>query len=125
MHLTVLALILVSVLLSASSQILIKLGVSSPVLQQAMLSETAFPKLALTLALNPLVIGGIACFGLSALFWIFVLSKIDVSLAYPCVALGVVITVLSGYFLLGEPVSLLRAVGVGVIVVGVFTVAIS
>lgn len=125
MHFTVLALILISVLLSASSQILIKIGVSSPLLQQAMLTETELPKLALALALNPLVLGGIACFGLSALFWIFVLSKIDVSLAYPCVALGVVVTVLSGYFFLGEPVSMLRAVGVGVIIVGVLTVAMS
>lgn len=123
MQLMVFALILVSVLLSSSSQILIKLGVSSPVVQQAMTTNTGITSVAATLALNPLVVAGIGCFGLSAIFWIFVLSKIDVSLAYPCVALGVVVTVLSGYFLLGEPVSILRAVGVGVIVVGVFTVA--
>jgi multidrug transporter EmrE-like cation transporter len=57
-------------------------------------------------------------------FWIFVLSKIDVSQAYPCVALGVALTVLSGHFLLGEAISVVRAFGVVVIIIGVFAVAI-
>jgi drug/metabolite transporter (DMT)-like permease len=123
MQITVLAMILVSVLLTSASQILLKIGVSAPSAQQALQLHDGLLPAILALALNPMVVAGLACFALSAVFWIFVLSKIDVSMAYPCVALGVVITVLAGYFLLGETISAARAAGVGAIVVGVLLVA--
>lgn len=120
---SVLALILLSVFLTSASQLLLKIGVSAPSAQQALRMNDNIPAVVWALAVNPMVLAGLACFALSAVFWIFVLSKIDVSMAYPCVALGVVLTVLAGHFLLGETISLTRAAGVGAIIAGVLLVA--
>jgi multidrug transporter EmrE-like cation transporter len=57
--------------------------------------------------------------------WLLVLARVDVSKAYPCVALGFAATVLAGHLLLGEPVSLVRMAGVAVIMGGVLIVALS
>ena len=53
--------------------------------------------------------------------WLGVLSKWDVSKAYPLVGLGFVLTVAIG-FLVGEDVTLTRAMGVALICAGVFVV---
>jgi drug/metabolite transporter (DMT)-like permease len=50
---------------------------------------------------------------------------LDVSQAYPFVALGTFMTVLAGHFLLGESVSTLRIAGVTAIGAGVVLVGLS
>jgi multidrug transporter EmrE-like cation transporter len=120
-----LGLILFSVLLSATSQVLLKFGMSSPAVQAALLPGSAPLPAALAVASSPQVVGGLACFGLSAVVWLLVLSKIDVSQAYPFVALGTILTVAAGILVLGEPASALRMAGVGVIALGVVLVGLS
>jgi multidrug transporter EmrE-like cation transporter len=71
------------------------------------------------------VILGLTCFGLSAVVWLFVLSKIQLSTAYPFVALGIAITVVAARFLFDEPISTLKLLGVMLIIAGVSTVAAS
>lgn len=121
---TVACLILISVSLSAGSQLILKLGITAPEVQRALAEGPSIPRVALAIASSPLVIAGLGCFGLSAMFWLFVLAKLDASLAYPCVALGIVITVCAGHFLLGETVSALRVAGIAIIVAGVLIVAV-
>jgi multidrug transporter EmrE-like cation transporter len=79
----------------------------------------------LTIASSPTVLLGLGCFGLSAIVWLFVLSKIPLSSAYPFVALGIAITVVAGRFIFGEPISLFKLIGVCVILIGITTVALS
>ena len=40
---------------------------------------------------SPWVLGGLTCFGLSAVVWLLVLARMNLSQAYPCVALGFVL----------------------------------
>src|SRR5580704_8143136 len=102
MRFELILLILVSVLLSSGSQVMLKFGMTAPDIQLA-LSQTGKPlQVAIPILSSPLVLAGLACFGLSALFWLFVLSKIPLSTAYPFVALGIGITAASGRILLGE-----------------------
>jgi multidrug transporter EmrE-like cation transporter len=54
--------------------------------------------------------------------WLGVLSKWDVSKAYPLVGLGFALTVLIG-LLAGEQVTLLRGIGVVLICAGVWAVS--
>lgn len=75
-----------------------------------------------SLATSPMVIGGFICFGLSAVVWLFVLSRIDVSLAYPFIALGIVITMVGGHFILGEPLSTQRLIGSAIVLAGLATI---
>ena len=67
------------------------------------------------------VLGGFLLYGLGAVVWLAVLSKWDVSKAYPLVGLGFVFTVGIG-FLIGEQVTTPRVIGVLLICSGVFLV---
>jgi drug/metabolite transporter (DMT)-like permease len=125
MGLSLIALILVSVVLSASSQIVLKMGMSAPAVQRVLAESESIWRIGLTIGTSPLVLTGLFCFGLSAVLWLFVLSKVDVSTAYPCVALGIVLTVAAGHFLLGEPLAPLKVAGIAAIVTGVLLVAMS
>ncbi len=116
--------VLGSVVLTAGAQVLLKIGASGPELQKA-LAMGAWLEALTRAALSLPILLGLACFGVSVLLWIFVLTKIDVSVAYPFVSLGIVITVVAGHFLLGESLSPLRVAGVCAIVMGVIAVALS
>ena len=50
---------------------------------------------------TPWVIVGFACYGLSSILWLDVLSKLDFSLAFPMVGLTYVFTLLIGRFFFG------------------------
>ena len=74
---------------------------------------------------SPMVWLGLVLYGASAVLWLWVLSRLDVSLAYPLVSLGFVVTMLLGVLWLGEPFSWLRVAGCTLIVVGVSLLALS
>jgi multidrug transporter EmrE-like cation transporter len=66
---------------------------------------------------------GLALYGASAALWIWVLSRLDVSLAYPLVSLGFVVTFAVGVIGLHEPFSWTRLGACGLIVAGVLLLA--
>ena len=68
---------------------------------------------------------GLALFGISSMFWLVVLSRVDLSLAYPMVGLSYVVIVMFAAFLLHENVPPLRWVGVVVIAIGIALVGLS
>ncbi|GGI54791.1 SMR family transporter [Oxalicibacterium solurbis] len=110
------------VCLTALAQVLMKMGMSTPAIQQAMGGDLrTMVGLVLT---NPLIWGGMLCFGASAGLWLLVLGRLEVSMAYPLVSLGVVLTTLAGIFLLGETLSVAKVLGVGLIVAGVLVLAV-
>lgn len=118
MSLKSLILILLSVGLSAIAQIAMKAGVTGvPGQASAGVFATYFAMLT-----APKVLLGLACYGLGALVWLRVLTMMDVSQAYPFVALGFVLTMLLGFLLLGETPHLTRLLGAGFILVGVWLI---
>ena len=124
MSLLSLALIILSVTLTALAQLFMKAGMSTPAVQTA-LAEGNLVNSVLAVALSPLVILGLVTFGLSATSWLLVLAKVPVSQAYPFVALGIVLTSAGGYLFMGEIVSLWRVAGIATIALGVAMVASS
>lgn len=114
-------LILASVVLSATSQVVLKRGMTAPAIRAAIDGGGALDT-AVAVSTSPAVIGGLACFGLSAVIWLFVLSRVALSTAYPFVALGIVLTIAAGATLFGEPVSGRALIGAALIVVGVVLV---
>lgn len=112
-----------AVLMSAGGQVLLKVAMSNPAMQAATGHGGAV--MVMALITSPWLIGGILVYGLSVLVWLAVLSKVDVSFAYPFVALGMVVTTLAGRFILGEDLPAMRLVGLTVIVFGVLIVASS
>ncbi|KAB1078107.1 EamA family transporter [Methylobacterium soli] len=91
---------------------------------QAALAGPIGLRTVLVVAFAPAVFGGLLTFGLSAVVWLLVLSRIDVSYAYPCVALGIVLTMLAGHLMLGEALTVSRIAGLALIVSGVGVVAL-
>jgi multidrug transporter EmrE-like cation transporter len=117
-----LMLALLCVCLTAIAQVLLKMGMSSPAIQDAMTNGMrSVYWLALT---NPAIWGGMICFGASAGLWLLVLGKLEVSLAYPLVSLGVVLTTLAGIFILGESAGIYKILGVALIVGGVLVLSV-
>ena len=71
---------------------------------------------------TPWIVIGFGCYGLSAILWLDVLSKLDLSLAFPMVSLTYVFTLLIGRFFFQETFGWERIVGVGLILFGIFCV---
>lgn len=61
---------------------------------------------------------GFFCYGLSIVTWIFVLSKMPVSLAYPFLSFGFILSIFLANFLFGEPITVYKISGVLLICFG-------
>ena len=114
-------LILLGVALNASAQLLLKAGTNAVGTFEFSVAN-AVP-IALKLGLNPFIVGGMACYAVSLVVWIMGLSRAPVSIAYPMLSLGYVANAIVAYLWLGESVTPMRLVGIGVIIVGVYIVA--
>jgi multidrug transporter EmrE-like cation transporter len=118
-----LILILVSVCLAGTAQVTLKIGVDRVTKTgnggHVALGTSGFKEL----ATSPVVWGGLMLFGVSAVIWIFALSRVDLSFAYPFAALGYVIIVLASFTVLHESVPPLRWAGVALIIAGILLVA--
>ena len=117
-------LLLTSVALGVGGQLAIKAGVGRAGDLQGLLAVSA-AKFFLTVVKNPLILIGIGLYAVSMVLWLLVLSRVDLSLAYPMIALGYVGVVLASKFLLHEEVPVLRWLGTGLIVLGVFLNALT
>jgi multidrug transporter EmrE-like cation transporter len=60
-----------------------------------------------------------ACYCLSIGIWLIVLSRLEVSAAYPLLSIGYIITAVVGYFFLDENVDSSRIAGIALICVGI------
>lgn len=99
-------LILVTVGLNTCAQVLLKYGASSQNL------------------LNLYLVGGILTYGVSTAIYILVLSKLNLSVAYPVViGLTVIATTIAGAILLKEKVNTVNWVGIGLMISGIFAIA--
>lgn len=119
MSLSLFVVILGSVALNALGQVL---------LRKAMLSIGAVPlepSLAsvLRVAFEPWLIAGMLSYAFSILIWLFVLSKTEVSVAYPFSSLGFVLAAAMGFFFLGENVTLVRVLGIALICSGLIFIS--
>lgn len=123
MNFFVFGLVIFSVFLSVSAQILLKYGMSSLSIPQAF-QVSVFNGVYTTLT-NVSVFAGLFTYVASAGVWMYVLSKLDVSKAYPFVGLGFVLTMFFGYFFLNEPITTMKFTGTLLIVAGVVLISAS
>ena len=121
----VLGWLLLGVALSAAAQVALKVAMMKPAIQEHVAGTGIGSPLALAgeMLSTPMLYAGLGLYGLAAGVWLYVLSKVDVSLAYPFVGLGIVLTTLCGHFLLGENVTAMRLIGCLVVAGGLVLVA--
>lgn len=72
---------------------------------------------------NPFVVAGIATYGFTTMIWLVILSRVKLSVAYPIISLGYVMSILFSWLLFKESVPKIRVIGAAVICVGVYLVA--
>ena len=122
MYLKFIPLILFSVALNASAQLFLRKGMPnvSLVTNQGVLE---LAQGAIRVVLNPWVFSGLSCYAISIVLWMYVLSKVQVSFAYPFLSVGYVIVVGAAYLFFREPVSVMKLAGIALICAGVVLVA--
>ena len=108
-------LILVSVMLGSTGQVLFKLGMQT----FGQVSAANVWAQLVRIMLVPYIPLGFLCFGVSSILWLVVISKLELSYAYPMVSLGYVFVILASWLLLDETLSLPRIAGIVLICVGV------
>jgi multidrug transporter EmrE-like cation transporter len=115
------ALLLAAIVLGNCAQLLLKAGTNA-VGTFAFTLDNAWP-VGLRLALEPRIITGTGCYVVSLVAWIMVLSRTELSVAYPMLSIGFALNAVLAWWLLGEAVTPLRMLGIGVIILGVYMVA--
>lgn len=68
------------------------------------------------------VVIGLVCYGLGAIAYILLLTRVNLSVAGPSVSLVYVFSVLLGYFIFRETIPITRFVGLSFIIAGVILV---
>ncbi len=114
-------LILFTVLTNFLSQIMLKKGMTQIKLD-SLSASTALQAIP-GILLNMFVMGGLLVMVISMASHLLVLSKVDISYAYPFLGLSFVLVTAWGYFILSEPMSAYKLIGVSLIVCGVALVA--
>ncbi len=104
-HFLLTTLILLTVVINTGAQILLKMGAGGFIL-------------------NIYLLGGLGGYGIGAMLYIMVLSKLNLSLTYPIViGLTVVATTFSGAILLKEQVASIQWLGIGLMLSGICAIA--
>ena len=114
-------LILFTVFTNFASQVLLKKGMTS--IGEFELSASGLAGSLFDIVLNGYVIGGLVVMVISMGSHLVVLSRVDISYAYPLLGLSFVLTMAWGYFILSEDVNAWRVLGVVLICAGVSCVA--
>lgn len=113
-------LILFTVLTNAAAQIMLKRGMTSV---GAISLDGGLFDAALRTALNPFVIMGLVTFVISMVSHLIVLSRVDLSFAYPFLSLAYVVVVAYAYLVFKEDVGMLRVAGLALVCAGTVLIA--
>ncbi|MDI6715835.1 MAG: EamA family transporter [Actinomycetota bacterium] len=116
------ALILLSLTLAIGGQFLLKSGMNQVgrigsgdvIYYKAMMLKTFT---------HPYVLLGLLSYVLSSISWLVVLSRVNLSFAYPFAGLGYVIVMFISWRFLNEPLSAVRLLGAILICLGVFFIS--
>ncbi|MBN1288226.1 MAG: EamA family transporter [Actinobacteria bacterium] len=115
-------LLVLSIGLAVAGQLSMKAGMSKVVEDGGELSFADFKnpvELASRIGKSVWAVIGVLLYAISAVFWLIVLSRVDLSVAYPLVAAGYVVVVFYSWLVFKEDVKWFTWVGLILIVAGV------
>ena len=111
-------LLLVSIMTSVAGQFFLKSGA----LKLGKVNAENIISHVLSIITIPELVAGLACYALGAVAYILVLTRVNLSVVGPSIALSYVFSVVLGYFVFRETIPVARLVGLGLIVCGVVLV---
>jgi drug/metabolite transporter (DMT)-like permease len=112
-------LIIITVILNTTGQFCMKTGVN----RVGKIGLEGLFGMFFKVVTNWFVLGGFGLYIVSAALWIIILSRAELSWAFPMVSLSYVITALAAPILLHESFSYQRLIGTVIICAGVFLVS--
>lgn len=114
----VISLVLLSVILNTIGQLLFKIGLNQ--VGAFSFSPVSLLHFGLKVLTNLSVMFGLMIYVISTMVWFLVLSRADVSFAYPLVSIGYIFNSVAAYYILHENAfSPMRLLGTLTIIVGV------
>ncbi|MGK7873101.1 MAG: EamA family transporter [Xenococcaceae cyanobacterium] len=111
-------LLLISIFSSVLGQFFLKAGA----LKLGRVNTSNLVNHVLSIVTTPALLAGLVCYGLGAIAYILLLTRVKLSIAAPSAALIYVFSLLVGYFIFKEPIPVHRLVGLSLIVCGVVLV---
>ncbi len=111
-------LLLLSIIASVSGQFFLKAGA----LKLGKVNSGNLVRHVMSILITPELVTGLLCYGLGAITFILLLTRVKLSVAGPAVALTYVFSVILGYFVFHEQIPGIRIVGLAFIVCGVVLV---
>jgi drug/metabolite transporter (DMT)-like permease len=113
--------ILFTVMTNAAAQLMLKHGMTS--LGQISFTNANPVMKILEIVFSPWVFAGLATFVISMASHLFVLSKVELSFAYPFLSLAYVAVAVFAYFIFKEDINAYRIAGIAFICVGTVLIA--
>lgn len=123
-------LIIFSVVMGVAGQLALKHGVgavadrSSSRILQSLDRESIFTFFT-GAATDKFVILGFALYLLSALSWLIILSRVDLSFAYPLISIGYILIMVLSKLIFNEQLTSLRVAGTLMVCAGVFVISLA
>jgi len=114
-------LILFTVLTNAAAQLMLKRGMSG--LGQLDIAGDGLVATVFRVVFNPFVFAGLCTFVVSMASHLVVLSKVQISYAYPFLSLAYVVVAVWAYFVFHEDIGPARIAGIALIVAGTVFIA--
>jgi multidrug transporter EmrE-like cation transporter len=112
------AVFLLSVFTTIAGQLLLKKATSS---QRLSFDASNLVPSLMALATNPFLLAWVLFAGISAALWIYVLSRFELSLAFPVsTTLSYILILVLSWWLFGEQMTVMRWIGIGLMCVGIF-----
>lgn len=121
------ALIIFSVVLGVAGQISLKHGVGmasgggTSEIMQTLSVSTVFALLKSAIS-NQFVVLGFLCYAVSAASWLVILSRVELSFAYPLISIGYIMVMILSKYLFNEAVTGYRIAGTLLVCGGVFLI---
>ncbi len=115
-----LPLIVLGVLLNAAAQLALKQGMRSIGYFDFRWSVSG--RVLFAAATNPYILSGLGCYMVSVAVWLLVLSRVEVSYAYPLLSIGYIVTAVAGWLFFNESMGVMRWSGIIIICLGVWLI---
>jgi multidrug transporter EmrE-like cation transporter len=116
----IIMLILLGVLLNACAQLLLKAGMLQ--IGHFQFSFANIVPISLKVMGNFPIVTGLVAYVVSVVVWLLVLSRVQVSYAYPMLSIGYILNAAAAFYLFGEDLSMVRVAGIFIIIVGVYMI---
>ena len=117
--------IIVAVSLGVIGQVLMKYGMNQYRDNPPPGSTGRFGKDIKYVLINLWVLSGFATYGISTVIWLYVLSKAELSFAYPFISISYIAVILIGPWLFKEVIDSWKVLAIVLIILGVLSMTIS